>query len=252
MSELSRGMHDVGRGFAFLGQHPRLWRWVLGPAAVTLVVLGALAVGVVHVATGAVGSVTGHLPHALAAPLGALLTVIVVIVLATGALLIFVAVAGLVSGPFCERLSEAVEEILTGIPAPPFSAAHYAKELARGAGHAVRRILVAVLGALALFLLSFIPVLGTFGAIGLGAYFASRASAYDCYDSVLGRRQLAYSEKLAVLASRRSRSLGLGAAVAGLLVIPGLNLVALGVGSIGATLALHEPPAESGTRALSH
>lgn len=240
MGGLSRGMHDVRRGFAFLGQHPKLWRYVLGPALASAVILALLVASVWHLASGAAAGVTGRLPHLIAAPLGALLAVFLVIVLAAGALMIFAAVAGLVSGPFLERLSEAVEEVLTGVPAPPFSAAHYAKELGRGAGHAVVRILTAVAGALGLFVLSFIPVLGAIAAIGLGGYFAARASAYDCYDAVLGRRELAYREKLAVLATHRRRSLGLGAAVAGMLVVPGLNLVALGIGAIGATLALHE------------
>ncbi len=239
MGGFADGFHDVARGFAFLGAHPRLWRWVLGPAVITLVLLGALVVAVAAIATHAAAAVTAHMPAALAG-VATLLFVLLVVVLAAGALLVFVAVAGLVSGPFCERLSEAVEEIVTGEPLPPFRALHYLRELARGIGHALRRVLTAVIGAILLFALSFVPVIGTIAAVAVGAYFASRASAYDCYDSVLGRRQLAYRAKHAFLATHRARSLGLGTATAALLIVPGVNLVALGVGSIGATLAIHE------------
>ena len=63
-------------------------------------------------------------------------------------------------------------------------------------------------------------------------------AAYDCYDAVLSRRDLPYEAKTAYLAARRGRTFGLGAAVAGMLLVPVLNLVALGVGAAGATLAV--------------
>ena len=250
MGELTLGVHDVGRGFAFLGAHPRLWRWVLAPAVITLVLLGALVVGVARLATGLVTAVTSHLPAWLEGAASTLLLILVVIVLAAGALLVFVALAGVVAGPFCERLSEAVEEILTGRAGPPFDFGHRVREIAIGVGHMLRRVIVAVLGAGFLFALSFVPIIGSLAAVALGGYFAARAAAYDCYDAVLGRRSLAYREKLAILSAHRSRSLGLGIGVVGLLLVPGLNLVALGVGSIGATLAMHElAPAAAPPRA---
>jgi CysZ protein len=86
--------------------------------------------------------------------------------------------------------------------------------------------------------LGFVPVIGTIAALLLGAYFTARGAAYDCYDAVLSRRDLPYGRKTAYLAANRSRTLGLGAAVAGMLIVPVLNLVSLGVGATGATLAV--------------
>jgi uncharacterized protein involved in cysteine biosynthesis len=52
-----------------------------------------------------------------------------------------------------------------------------------------------------------------------------------------------YRDKLAYLARHRSRTLGRGAAVAGMLLVPGLDLIALGLGAAGATVAaLAMPP----------
>ena len=48
------------------------------------------------------------------------------------------------------------------------------------------------------------------------------------------------ADKLAYLAEHRSRTYGLGAATAGMLLVPGLNLVALGLGAAGATVAMHD------------
>lgn len=240
MSELSRGLGDLGRGLSFLGARPRLWGWVVAPAFVTALLLAGLIVLITRALDGIVSSVTSSLPSWLASLAGAGLTVLIVVVLGAAALLIFVSLAGALAGPFCEMLSEAVEEELTGKPGAPFSLPRVLADALLGIAHSLRRLLTALLGAAFLFALSFIPILGTVAALVLGAWFSSRAAAYDCYDAVLARRSLPYGDKLAFLAQHRSRSLGLGFGVAALLLIPLANLLALSAGAVGATLASHE------------
>ncbi len=240
MSELANGVHDLARGFGFLRKHPRLWGWVIAPAIATLVLLIAIIAGVVLLATPFVDRVTAALPSWLQGIGGSLLWILVVVALGIGAWLVFVALVGVIAGPFCELLSEAVEERLTGRKGPAFSFPRFLREAAIGIGHGLRRLVVALVGIALLFALSFVPVIGTIAAMLLGAWFAARAAAYDAYDGVLSRRGLAYRGKLAYLSRHRSRTLGLGAAVAGMLLVPGLNLVALGLGAVGATLAAHE------------
>jgi CysZ protein len=240
MSELSRGLGDVRRGFTFLGARPRLWGWVVAPALVTGVLLAALIALGTHLLGGLVSSITSHLPSSLQTLAGAGLTAVIVVVLGAASLLIFVSLAGALAGPFCELLSEAVEEELTGQAGEPFSFPRFLSDALLGVAHSLRRLLTAVVGAAFLFALSFIPILGTLAAIGLGAWFSARAAAYDCYDAVLSRRSLAYADKLAFLEQHRSRSLGLGFGVSALLLVPFVNFVALAVGSVGATLAAHD------------
>src|SRR5687767_10610770 len=110
MNELGRGLGDVGRGFRFLNAHPRLWGWVMAPAAVTLVLLGAMIYLVLRIADSLVGRVTSWLPDAIAGAGGWVIWLIVFAALIFGAFLVFVSVAGIVAGPFNEMLSEAVEE----------------------------------------------------------------------------------------------------------------------------------------------
>jgi CysZ protein len=251
MSEFVRGVRDVGRGFAFLNVHPRLWGWVMAPAAVTLLLLIVLIAVASRVMSQVVGSLTAHLPSWLEGVASWGLSLLVVSALAVGALLVFVALAGLLAGPFCERLSEAVEVQLTGREGPPFSFGRFVVEAATGIGHAVRRLIASVFGAIFLFALSFIPVVGTIAAVVLGAWFAARGAAYDSYDAVLARRSMAYRDKLAFLRVHRGRTLGLGATIAGLLLVPGVGLVALGVGAVGATLAAHELDAAAGRRSVN-
>ncbi|HEX2687899.1 MAG TPA: EI24 domain-containing protein [Kofleriaceae bacterium] len=248
MTELGRGVRDVGRGFGFLHAHPRLWGWVIAPATVTLIVLIALIAGAWWLLTHAVASLTAHLPAWLDGVASWGLSLVIALAVAAGAWFVFFGLSGVIAGPFCERLSEAVEVELTGHEGPPFSLGRFVVELAIGIGHSLRRLLVSVIGAIFLLVLSFVPVVGTIAAMVLGGWFAARAAAYDSYDAVLARRAMAYRDKLSFLGRHRGRTLGLGATVAGLLLVPGVNLVALGVGAVGATLAMHDLDAAAGRR----
>ncbi|HEX8113141.1 MAG TPA: hypothetical protein VF516_35670, partial [Kofleriaceae bacterium] len=66
MHELVTGARDVGRGLAVLRAHPALWKWVVAPAAVTLVLVVAAVVGVVHAVGPVVDWAAAHLPGPLA------------------------------------------------------------------------------------------------------------------------------------------------------------------------------------------
>ena len=239
-TELARGLGDLGRGFRFLNAHPALWRWVLAPAALTLLLLIGAIVLVVRIAGSLVASATSWLPDFLEGVAGWVMWILVVTGLSLGALIVFVAVVGIVAGPFCELLSEAIEARVTGRPGPPFSLRGLLRGAAVGLLHGLRRLLASLASLVLLLALGLVPVVGTIAAAVLGGWLAARASAYDCYDAVLSRRDLPYAGKLAYLSRHRGRTLGLGAGVAGLLLIPGVNLVALGVGAAGATLAALE------------
>jgi len=239
MRDLATGLGDVGRGFAVLNAHPRLWKWVIAPAIVSLVLLAAAVLGILHLVHPVVDWATAHLPSWLASVAGPILTVVVVGALGFAGLFVFTAVAGMVAGPFNELLSEHVEAELLGRPAPPFSLREFAHGAVLGIFHGLRRLVAALLSLVLVFALGFVPVVGTIAAIVVGAWLAASAASYDCYDAVFGRRMMAYRDKLAYLARHRGRTLGLGLGVAGMLLVPGLNLIALGVGAAGATVAAH-------------
>ncbi|HEU5056825.1 MAG TPA: EI24 domain-containing protein [Kofleriaceae bacterium] len=238
MRQLLRGAGDVARGFRFLTAHPRLWWWVLAPAIVTLVFIVAIIWTVLVVSAPLVAMVTGWAPDFMEPFAGALLRVLAVAGLSVVGFLVYVSLSGLFAGPFCEMLSEEVEERVTGTPSPPFSLFAFLRGLVLGILHAVRRLAVYLFAiGLALAAGSVVPVIGHALGIGLAGYFAATTAAWDCYDSIFGRRLWRYRQKQEYLRANRGRALGLGAAVAALLLIPFCNLVALGIGSIGATLA---------------
>jgi CysZ protein len=237
MLELVTGMRDVGRGLAALRAHPALWRWVAAPAIITLVLLAGAVVGIAYAVGPVVGWVAAHLPGPLVRFASPILTVLVVGGLVIAALLVFTSVAGAIAGPFNEQLSEHLEAELTGRRPGPFSLREFAAGAAASAVHALRRLIVALVGIALVFAIGLVPVVGTIAALGLAAWLTATAAAYDCYDAVFGRRAMAYRDKLAYLSRHRGRTLGLGLAVAGLLLVPGLNLLALAIGSAGATVA---------------
>lgn len=237
MVQLANGVRDIGRGFAALRAHPRLWKYVLAPALISLVIYGALIAGAVAIAHPLIARLTGYLPSFLSGLAGGLITIILGVALAVIALFLFVSIAGIVAGPFCEALSEHLEEALTGRPAAPFSLATFLHGLGLAVAHGLRRLLASLWGLALVFLVGWIPVVGTIAAIALGGYLTANAAAYDCYDAVLGRRNLAYRAKLAYLGEHRARTLGLGVGVAAMMLVPVVNLIALGLGSAGATVA---------------
>ena len=79
-----------------------------------------------------VASLTVHLPAWLEGVASRGLSVLVVIALVLGAWLVFMALAGVIAGPFCEMLSEAVGVQLTGHEGPAFSFPRFIRELTIG------------------------------------------------------------------------------------------------------------------------
>jgi CysZ protein len=237
MSSLVRGAADVGRALSFVRHHRRTWSLLVAPALVTVVLLVAIVAGVVWLSHPLVEWLGAHLPSWLERVGMDVLSVIEVAGLVVAAGLAYVSVVGAVAGPFNELLSERVEELVTGAPTPRFSLGAFVRGLAVGIAHGLRRLAIALAGIAVVFAIGFVPAIGPLPAALLAFWIAARAAAYDSYDAVMSRRELRYRDKAAYLASHRGRTFGLGATVAGMLLVPGLNLVALGLGAVGATLA---------------
>ncbi len=240
MKDVGRGLGDVGKAIDFLKSRPRLWKWLVMPAIATLLVLAGVVVGVITLTDPLVVWVAQHVPSWLETIVSWILRIVVVLGVGIAAMVVFVSVAGMIAGPFNELLSEAVEEELMGTTGPPFALGAFVKDALVGIAHALRRLALSLVWLVLLFALGFVPVVGTIAAFAIGLYVAAAGCAYDSYDAVLARRRMTYAQKQAYLATHRGRSMGLGGAIAGLLLVPFVNLVALGLGATAATLAVHE------------
>jgi CysZ protein len=238
------GARDATRGAAFLAARPRLWGWIVAPALLALVILVAVICVAVGWAGEAIDWIVGFLPDSLERWIAGALTAVLVVALAFAGYVVFLGLAAIVAAPFNEMLSEAVEREVTGVEPPPFSPLVLLRDIALGIVHGARRVMVYLFTVAALFAVALIvPIAGPIVAAVLGTIVTARFAAYDAFDAVAARKGWAYGAKLQYLRVHRGRSYGLGAAVAALAAVPGLNLVALSVGATGATLAwLDEKP----------
>jgi CysZ protein len=234
LGELVLGVYDGLRGAAYLAAHPRLWKWVLAPAIVAVVLL--------IVVVGAILSALGPWIVALAALVpGAwadnVLRFVAGVALAIASVSIFISLAALIAAPFNEELAESIEEHVTGVAGPRFSLIRFSVDLAIGIAHAARRVFVfiVVMGSLLVVGIA-VPVVGTLVATVLGAIATARFASYDAFDSIWARRRYRYRAKVSYLRTNRWRTLGMGAVVGVMLVVPGLNLIGLAVGATAATL----------------
>jgi CysZ protein len=235
MSDVARGVYDATRGGRFVLARPRLWVYIAAPAVVTLLILIGVIAGAVALAGPPLAALAAALPGAWAERI---VEVALTVVLAVASFTVFLSVAAMIAAPFNEMLSEKIEEEVAGKPGEGFRPLRFLVDLVVGIAHAVRRVVLYLLLVLALLIMSaVIPVIGAIVAAALGAYVTASFAAYDAYDAVWARRRWRYTDKVAYVKQRRWRAIGLVGVVAALMLVPGLNLVALSMGAAGATLA---------------
>jgi CysZ protein len=234
VGELVLGVYDGLRGAAYLATHPRLWKWVLAPAVLAAIILFFAIGGILAVVSPWIAGIAAYLPGSWADNVLKLLAGVVLFVASVS---IFVSLAALIAAPFNEELSQSIEERETGVPGPKFSLLRFLVDVAIGVAHAARRVAVYLAIMFALLIVGIaVPVAGTAIAAVLGAIATARFASYDAFDAIWARRRYRYRAKVDYLREHRWRTLGMGAVVAVLLIVPGLNVIGLSIGATAATL----------------
>jgi CysZ protein len=98
----------------------------------------------------------------------------------------------------------------------------------RSAGHAAKNLAILI----AAFPLNFIPLIGQAAWLGLGWLLL----AYDFTSFAMDRRRLSFREKWRLLLADWPSTLGFGAAVFGLMVVPLIGLVVLPTAAVAGTM----------------
>jgi CysZ protein len=213
---------------AVLVRAPRLWRYVLIPMLVNLLVGVTLYAGLLFAGLSAIDGLVAGLP-AWAAVLGALLRVLLIVglLIATGFVLVRFGVV--LGSPWYTKLSAELELVRGGQPLPEQGAGLSAalRDLSRALAFELRKLLLVVaIGAL-LLLLNLIPVAGqvlaTVGWIALGATI----TCLDFFDYPLERRLLSFRAKLGVVRRSLPSSAGFGLVCLALVSIPFVNLLSI-------------------------
>jgi CysZ protein len=211
-----------------LARAPRLWRYVLIPMLVNLLVGATLYAGLLFAGLSAIDGLVAGLPD-WAALLGALLRVLLIVglLIATGFVLVRFGVV--LGSPWYTQLSAELELLRGGQPLPEQSGGLSAalQDLGRALAFELRKLLLVVAIGTLLLLLNLIPVAGqvlaTAGWIALGATI----TCLDFFDYPLERRRLSFRAKLGVIRRSLPTSAGFGLVCLALVSIPFVNLLSI-------------------------
>jgi CysZ protein len=233
-----KGIGTYGKAINLLNRY-RLWRWVLLPGLISLVLGGA----VITFAAFYVDDLSIWLGEKWPFEFGeqvfevvvGILSVIVMVVLVLLSLKYIILV--LVS-PFMGTLSEQVEAKVTGKPAPEASFGQIFADIGRGLAIAARNIVRELFYTIVLTVVGlFFPVVGQVLSSVLIFMVQSYYLGFGNMDFALERRRYSVADTVDFVNSYRWMVMGNGAAFILLLLIPGVGLLlAPGLGTVAATL----------------
>ena len=252
ISEFFRGFKYPFRAFTYLGQH-KLWSLAKYPIVLNIVILIGVVAGATMLLwpflTDLTASITASLGgwswfawlgQALAQFISFVLWVLLFPASLALGFLTLVLIGQAVASPFLDTLSQKVEIKEIATPEMPLSAGSVARSVAIALADLFWGILVLAVTHIPLFIIGLIPGLGTTVA-GLGSFFVTNwLLAHEFVGLPLSRREVGYWARWRLVWQYRWRTLGLGAAAAMLLWIPGINIVLLPLATVGGTLLFCE------------
>ena len=146
----------------------------------------------------------------------------------------------MIAAPFNDALSEAVECIVTGEPAPPFSFGHLLRDVARTVRLEFLKAAVYVLIVGPMLISSlFIPIIGQVVSI-VGLLFTAVYLGVDYIDWPAARRDWSVRDRIAFVRGRLGAVVGFGLGVWVFLFIPLVNLFFMPAAVAGGTLLFLE------------
>jgi len=247
VSNFSRGFFYPFRGGRFLLGRPRLWKYVLVPFAINLLVFSlSVYFGLSFFNQTVVGMIPGGdawywvVAYYLLWVVAVLLTMVLVF-------FSFTVVGNLIASPFNDLLSERTEELLRGCAeGTPFSL----REFGRIFLNEGKKMAVFVALMLLLLLLNLIPGFGTVLYSVLSFLLTVYFLVIEYTGYVFGRKGQGFTEQRRFIRGRRFLALGFGVGVLCLLAVPLLQFFAIPLGVIGGTQlwcdSLEQSPAAAG------
>lgn len=225
--DLLAGVSYPLRALALLNRTPRLWRFVIVPIVVNVVVAAALYLGLyalllqqlrARLADSAFG-------EALVVAFGVVLAVL----LAVGIGFLLVRFGVVLGAPWYGQLSEELERMLTPRTAPPapLTAGAIAYEIWRALQFEAKKLSLFLAIWLPSLLFLLIPGLGGILYMAVGIILGALISCLDFFDGPQERRRFGFRQKLATVRRTMPASLSFGVVAAALVAIPLVNLFAI-------------------------
>ncbi len=214
---------------------PGLRLFVLLPLTVNLILFAALIGFAVNEFSGWVDTFMPNLPNWLSFLQYILWPLFVVLVLLM-VFFTFTLLANIIAAPFNGFLAEKVEVVVRGEDHfPPFSIAELTAMVPRTLGREMRKLAYFLPRAIALLILSFIPVVNLIAA-PLWLLFGVWMMAVQYIDYPADNNKMSWQDMLAWLREKRWQSLSFGGITYAALLVPGLNILMMPAAVAGATL----------------
>lgn len=219
-----RGVGFYVSGVKMLRRHPSLLAISLVPIGATVLLLLGLATG----AAWGIGELTSGL---LAGPWRHLAEAIVLILALLVGWFIYLPLARILLAPFAESLSRRTTRLISGEPIITTDNGTHGWLRAFGEGAKLVTLQIVITLAGMVIGAAFPPV-----AIPIGLTLGVVMASLDFIDVPLSVRGWSLRQKLALLVTHKALTAGFGAAAFATLFIPGLNLLLLPAGIVGATV----------------
>jgi CysZ protein len=232
LSDFVLGFSTPWMGLGHLRRHPRLWRYALAPVILNLLLSLLAGLALVWGGREAADWVAGQLGGGKGGWLLKALAYAALFLAFFGAwLALWVLFQALLCAWFYARLALEVELGL-GMKREELSEPGFLKQAKDG----LAQLLALLSIAFGCFLLGWVPLLGPPLALGLGSYFNFMTLGVDYLDYPMALRGKARGEQRAFARRHKAATLGLGASVLLLALIPVLNSLLLTTAAAGSVL----------------
>ncbi|MER5438588.1 EI24 domain-containing protein [Streptomyces sp. NPDC002790] len=254
MRDLGAGFNYLMKGQRWVAQHGKQYGWSLLPGLITLV-LYAAALVCLGVWGGDFVSWSTPFADGWTSPWQGLfrgfLTAVLFALALLLAVLTFTAVTLLIGQPFYESLSEEVDRTESGGHAPE-SGLPLWRELWISTRDSLRLLVRAVLWAILLFALGFIPFVGQTVVPVIGFFVTGYFLTEELTSVAWQRRGREVRERLALLRSRKGLAWGFGTPLALAFLVPFVAVFLMPGAVAGATLMVRELEGEPRAQDPAH
>lgn len=237
-----KSIATYGEALSFVSRH-RLWSYVLWPGLISLLLAGGVTWLAIFFAGDMAEWMTSFLPesdgifsflHSTLEKIASFLTVLVVLGLAV---MLFKYLIMIAAAPFLGPLSEKVESIVTGKPAPVFNLKHTVTDIMRAVRLMLRNLIRELVILLLLLLLNLIPLIGSLAFTVISFLVQSYYAGFGNVDPVLERRRMKLGERVRYVRQHKWQVIGNGSVFLVFSAIPILGwFFAPALGVIAATL----------------
>jgi len=225
MNNFMQGFFYPYKSIKLFFKHPRLLVYSIVPMIINLIIYGTIFFYTYNWLTGkSHDSITFTGSNKLLFDIiNAFLSIFIFVLVLLVCYFLFVIFGGIVSAPFNERISQLVEEREYGIKNE--SNLTFLKDAIVSIREEFKKLLFYFSFIIPLFLINFIPMIGSVVSFTAGLLFSFFYNALDYLDYPLMRRMTPFKKKLSVVNSQRMLSLGFGATAFLLTFLPVVNVL---------------------------